>query len=276
MRDAAVGFQCPDCVRQGHRDTRQARTTYGGIRRQGGRSGLITYVLIGINAAVWALILATGGSDSPWVFRLSLNPRGLCAAGDHAGSYYPHATSKGLCSTIADGHFYGFASGDWWEPVTSMFTHVEIWHIGLNMLMLWLFGPQLEMLLGRLRFLGLYLLSGLVGAVGVLFLSSPDSSSLGASGAVFGVAAALLVIGHKQGTDIGPLVAWLGINLVYGFFRANISWQDHLGGFVGGAALAAILIYAPRERRGTWQAAGFAGVAVLVVLAYAVRIAALS
>jgi membrane associated rhomboid family serine protease len=274
MRDASVGFQCPDCVAEGHKDTRQARTAYGGLRP--GNVGLVSKILIGINAAVWVLIMVTGAGNSPWVFRLALIPRGLCASEDHPGRYYPGATSEALCRTAPDGHFYGLAAGDWWEPLTSMFTHVEVLHIGFNMLALWILGPQLEMALGRLRYVGLYLLSGLVGSAAVYLLSDAGTPSLGASGAIFGLMAALLVLAHRVRADVSQLWIWIAINAALTFFGANISWQAHVGGFIGGGVLAVILAYAPRQGRTTWQAAGFGGVAILVALTFALRTAALT
>jgi membrane associated rhomboid family serine protease len=274
MRDAAVGFHCPDCVAEGRRTTRQARTAFGGLRT--GSVGLVCKILIGINAAVWVLIMATGANNSPWVFRLSLIPRGLCAATDHPGNFYPRVTSGAACSQAPDGSWLGVAAGDWWQPLTSMFAHVEVLHIGFNMLALWFLGPQLEMVLGRLRFTALYLLSGLVGSAAVYLLAPPDSTSLGASGAIFGLMAALLVVAHKQRADVSQLMIWIGINAALTFFAAGISWQAHVGGFVGGLVLAGVLVYAPRPNRTAWQTAGFAGVAALVVVAFALRAVALS
>ena len=140
-----------------------------------------------------------------------------------------------------------------------MFAHVEILHIGFNMLALWVLGPQLEMVLGRLRFAALYLLSGLVGSATIYLLAPGDSTSLGASGAIFGLMAALLVVALKAHADISQLMIWIGINAALTFFSSGISWQAHVGGFVGGLVLACILVYAPRENRNAWQAAGFAG-----------------
>jgi membrane associated rhomboid family serine protease len=275
MRDAAVGFQCPDCVAEGHKQTRQARTPYGGLRAS--RQGVVSLTLVAINVAVWLLILATGWQNSPWVFRLSLIPKGLCVATDHPGNYYPRVSSEQLCSTTPDGSWVGLAAGDWWQPLTSMFTHVEVWHIGFNMVALWILGPQLELVLGRLRYTGLYLLSGLVGSAAVYWFSAENVPTLGASGAIFGLMGALLVLALKVGSDVNQLLVWIGINFAITFFAgASISWQGHLGGFLGGIVLAAILAYAPRERRTAWQAAGFAGVAILVALAFAVRTAALT
>ena len=275
MRDASVGFHCPDCVAEGRKDVRQARTAYGGLRQ--GSVGLVSKILIAINVAVWFLILATGWHNSPWFFRLALIPRGICAATDHPGNYYPSVDSASFCSATPDGSWIGVAAGDWWQPLTSMFAHVEIIHIGFNMLALWILGPQLEAVLGRLRFTLLYLLSGLVGSATVYWFSAETTPTLGASGAIFGLMGALLVVALKVGSDVNQLLVWIGINFALTFFAgANISWQGHLGGFVGGIVLGAVLVYAPRERRTAWQAAGFAGVAILVVLAFAVRTATLT
>jgi membrane associated rhomboid family serine protease len=274
MNDAAVGFHCPDCVAEGRRTTRQGRTTYGGLRP--GSDGLVSKVLIAINAAVWVLIMITGGQNSPWVFRLSLIPRGLCVATQHAGNYYPGVHSSGICSTTPDGSWIGVAAGDWWQPLTSMFAHVAVLHIGFNMLALWILGPQLEMVLGRLRFTALYLLSGFVGSAAIYLLAPEDSTSLGASGAIFGLMAALLVVAYKARADVSQLMVWIGINAALTFFASGISWQAHVGGFLGGLVLAGVLVYSPRQNRAVWQAAGFAGVAILVALAFAVRTAALT
>jgi membrane associated rhomboid family serine protease len=275
MRDAAVGFQCPSCVAEARKTTRSGRAPYGGMQTR--RYGVVSKALIAVNGAVWMLIVLTGWSNSPWVYRLALVPRGLCVSGDHAGSFYPRATSEALCATTPDGSFVGVAAGDYYQLVTSMFTHVEVWHIGFNMLALWVLGPQLELMLGWVRFLGVYLLSGLVGSALVYWFSSPATPTLGASGAIFGLMGALLVLAFKVRTDVNQLLMWIGINFAITFFgRGFISWQGHLGGFLGGVALAWMLAYAPREHRTAWQAAGFSAVAALVVLAVAVRTAALT
>jgi membrane associated rhomboid family serine protease len=148
-------------------------------------------------------------------------------------------------------------------------------HIGFNMLALWILGPQLEMVLGRARYLGLYLLSGLVGSVAVYWLSGQATPTLGASGAIFGLMGALLVLAYKVRADVSQLLTWIGLNAALTFFGSGISWQGHLGGFIGGVALAGVIAYAPRERRTAWQAAGFGAVALLVVVAILARTAAL-
>ncbi len=269
MRDASVGFHCPDCVAEGRRTTRQARTAYGGIRP--GSIGLVSKILIAINAGVWALILGTGGNGSAWVDRLSLRPNGLCARGRY-GFDYSHA----VCTSKGGSWLPGVADGAWWQPVTSMFTHVEPLHIGFNMLALWILGPQLEMVLGRVRFTALYLLSGLVGSATVYWIGPEYSPTLGASGAIFGLMAALLVVANKAKADVSQLLVWIGINAALTFFASGISWQAHVGGFVSGLVLAGVLAYAPRPHRTAWQVAGFAGVAILVALVFVLRTTALS
>jgi membrane associated rhomboid family serine protease len=275
MRDASVGFHCPDCIAEGRKDTRQARTAYGGLRS--GSVGLICKILIAINGAVWVLIMVTGGTTSRLVERLALIPEGQC--GDGRGRWIS-GVSEAQCQQIGSGrgvHWVaGVATGAPWQMLTSIFTHVEVLHIGFNMVALWFLGPQLEMVLGRVRFLALYLMSGLVGSVAVYWLSDQNTPTLGASGAIFGLMAALLVIARKQRADVSQLLVWIGINAALTIFASGISWQGHVGGFVGGLVLAYVLAYAPRERRTTWQVAGFAGVGILMVLAFVLRTAALA
>jgi membrane associated rhomboid family serine protease len=276
MNDAAVGFQCPSCIAEGRRTTRQARTAFGGVRS--GTVGVVSKVLIAINAAVWALILATGGNDSSLVGRLALIPKGQC--GDGQGRWLPGIDSEAACRAIPGRGLEwvpGVATGAPWQLVTSMFTHVELFHIGFNMLALWILGPQLELVLGRARFIALYLLSGLVGSAVVYCLSDQNTPTLGASGAIFGLMAGLLVVARKQHADVSQLLVWIGINVAITFFgRSSISWQGHLGGFIGGLVLAGVLAYAPRERRTAWQVGGFACVAVVVLVVFALRTAALT
>ncbi|KRF20683.1 rhomboid family protein [Nocardioides sp. Soil797] len=273
MTPAAVGFQCPECVREGAKQTRSARTPYGGVRTQ--NPGLVSMVLIGINAFVWLLITATGGDRSEWYYRLALMGRGRCEVPD-SGRYYPDVTSSAVCAAQnSAGHpsewLAGVADGSWWQLGTSVFTHVDVLHIAFNLFALWILGPQLEHLLGRTRFLAVYLVSGLAGSAAVYWLTDPTTQTLGASGAVFGLMGALLIIGLKAGGDVTPLLIWIGINVVITFTGGNISWQGHLGGFVGGVLLAGVMAYAPRQRRGLWQALGVGAVLALIVVMFVMR-----
>ncbi len=254
MRPAAVGFQCPECVQEGSRSTRSGRTAYGG--RRPGNPALTSQVLIAVNVAVWLLITVTGGSRSPWVDRLALLPQGGVFG-------FPNGTVQQI---------NGVANGAVWQLLTSMFTQVEIWHIGFNMLALWFLGPQLEAAVGRARFLALYLLSGLTGSLFVYWLAPVHTPTLGASGAIFGLMGGLLVIALKVKADPRQLLVWIGLNFVITVVgRGFISWQGHLGGFIGGCLIGAIIAYAPRKGRTVWQAAGFGVLSAALVVAYVAR-----
>ena len=160
--------------------------------------------------------------------------------------------------------------------MTNGFAHVEVWHIGFNMVALWFLGPQLEAVLGRTRFLALYFISLLAGSALVYWLAPEGSATLGASGAIFGLLGALLVVAYKVGGDVRGLMVWLGLSVVITFVFHNVSWQGHLGGFVGGFLVGAVLVYAPRERRTAIQVAGLSAISVLVIAAIVARTAVLA
>ena len=274
MRDAAVGFQCPGCVAEGARSTRQGRTPYGG-KRPTNPTATVT-AIIATNVAVWLLVLATGARSSAWLDRLALLPSGLCRD-DASGGFYPGLDSAVTCAAAPGSTWYaGVADGALWQLLTSAFLHLEVWHIAFNMLALWVLGPQLEMVVGRARFLALYLLSALAGSTLVFLLENPFAQTLGASGAVFGLMGALLVVALKVKGDVQGLLVWLGINAVITVLGASfISWQGHLGGFLGGVVVAAVLVHSPRTRRTAWQVAGCAFLAAALFALIAVRAAAL-
>jgi len=270
MRDSAVGFQCPECVKEGSRSTRSGRTAYGGLRPS--HAGITSMVIIGLNVAVWVTITATGGRGSRLLDYLALRPNGLCFVPGQGG----FEVSSAQCDAIGGTVYPGVVDGAYWQLLTSAFTHLALWHIGFNMLALWVLGPQLELAIGRMRFIALYLLSALAGSALVYWASAEYGTTLGASGAVFGLMGALLVIAYKVKADVQQILIWLGINAVLTFTIANVSWQGHLGGFLGGVAIAGILVYAPRQRRTLVQMAGLVVLAVLVVAAIAARTASLT
>ncbi|WP_312856446.1 rhomboid family intramembrane serine protease [Nocardioides pelophilus] len=275
MRDAAVGFQCPDCVKEGAKTTRQAQAAYGGKRSA--NPNLTSMVLVALNGLVWVAILATGWAKSTVVDRIALLPTGACGSAADPGSFYPRFDSESLCSRIPDGQWFpGVSDGAYWQLFTSMFAHVAIWHIGFNMVVLYLLGPQIEAVLGRARFLALYLVSGLAGSVCVYWFSGQDSSTLGASGAIFGLLGALLVVAFKVGGNVQSILTWLALNAVITFVVPNVSWQGHLGGFLGGVLVTALLVYAPKERRTLLQVAGLSLMVAALVAATLARTAVLA
>ncbi|MGL4831900.1 MAG: rhomboid family intramembrane serine protease, partial [Propionibacteriaceae bacterium] len=241
MASAPVGFHCPACVAEGIRTTRRTTSPFGGTPSKDPR--LTSLILIGINVAVWLLIIMTGWKNSPWIYHLAQSNNGICT---DMTRYWPRSGS--MCQSVGGQWFPGVHNGAPWQVITAAFTHVEIWHIAFNMIALYQLGPVVESMLGRARFLAVYLGSAITGALLVSWLSS--SWTLGASGAIFGLMAALLIIVYKRGGDLRSVLIWLGVNAIVTVLGASgISWQGHLGGFLGGLALTAIITYAPKKNR---------------------------
>ncbi|MBO8197521.1 rhomboid family intramembrane serine protease [Streptomyces smyrnaeus] len=250
MVTASVGFQCPECVRSGsgtgHRpDANRPRTVAGGRVTEDPR--LVTKVLLGLNVAVFIAVLSVGDRllDQLLLF--------------------------GQAVTEPYGPVEGVAEGQWYRLLTSMFLHQEFWHIAMNMLGLWFLGPPLEAALGRVRFLGLYLLSGLGGGALTFLLVAPQQASLGASGAIFGLFGATAVLMRRLRYDMRPILILLAINLVFTFTWKNIAWEAHVGGLVMGVLLAYAMVHAPRERRALVQYGAFGLLLAVVVVLIVVR-----
>lgn len=271
MVEAHVGVQCPECVREGARATRSAEGPYGGTRSANPR--LTSLVLIGVNVGVFLLIVLTGGGFGRWANRLAITPLGQCLVDDSTGRYYP-GLGQAACNAVQGAYWAdGVATGAWWQLITSAFAHAELLHVATNLLTLYFLGPPLEQVLGRARFLAVYFVSALAGSAAVLWLAAPDSSALGASGAIFGLLGALLLIARKSGGNYQQIAMWLGINVVITVLGgAYISWQGHLGGLIGGLAVAAVLVLTPREQRARWQWPGVIAVTLLLLVLIAVRV----
>ncbi|MGO4856681.1 rhomboid family intramembrane serine protease [Arthrobacter sp. 2MCAF14] len=245
QRAAAVGFQCIDCVNEMKRSTPAARSAYGGAVAAG--RPLATYILIGLCALVYVL---------QWLIPGDVVENQLAFASVYAAPQY--------------GAF------EPWRMLTSAFVHSQgfVLHIVLNMYMLWIFGQVLEPVLGRIRFLAVYLLSAIGGSVGFLLLTPvlPPTGVEGASGAIFGLFGALLVVQSRRGGDTRQLWILIAINGVIGFVIPGIAWQAHLGGLVTGGLCAAVIAFAPRgPRQALLQTAGMALVAGVLVLATVLR-----
>lgn len=264
MVDAAVGFQCPDCTRQGARDMRQGLLPYGGVPSRDPR--LTSIVLIVINTVVWLASTRSSLGD-----RLGLVPRGICLAVNDPSSYYP-GVLKAACGANGGIWADGVASGAWWQVITSVFTHIEFLHLLVNMVSLFIIGPIIERVLGRTRFLILYAIAGLAGSASVMWLTSPESSTVGASGALFGLMGALLLLAYKAKGNYKQVLIVLGANIAFTlFYIGTISWQGHLGGLVGGFIAAWIIAYAPRDRRLQFQVVGLSVLTVIILAAIVAR-----
>ena len=273
MIPAAVGFQCPGCVKAHTRATRQNQGQYGGERSYDPKTTSI--VLIVINAAVWGVIqlAALVKMQDRVVDFLGLLPQGMCLSTVESHVYYPDIGAA-ACQAMADKVWVpGVADGAWWQLFTSIFTHVSIMHIAMNCLTLWFIGPQLEAVLGRVRFIATYLVAGLVGSLFVYWLSGVGTLSYGGSGSLFGLMGALLIVFWRQRADVKQLLMWIGLNVLITVINLGaISWQAHLGGFVGGVILAGIWGFTPNSAsRSRWQWASVAGLVVLIGVGLVVR-----
>jgi membrane associated rhomboid family serine protease len=132
------------------------------------------------------------------------------------------------------------------------------------MVALYMLGPPLEHMFGRVRFLVLYLVSAVGGAATSYLIIQPNALGLGASGAIFGLFGAMLVVSRRMHYDLRPILVVIGINAVIGFTFPNIDWRAHLGGLVTGALVALAMVYAPREHRTLVQVTGTLLVLVLI------------
>jgi membrane associated rhomboid family serine protease len=168
------------------------------------------------------------------------------------------------------------AQGEWWRLLTSTLLHGSILHLLFNMYALYWLGPQLERSLGHIRFAALYVLSALGGSVASYWFSDLRTVSVGASGAIFGLITATIVIGREMRTDVSQLIVLLGINVVIGFWQPGIDWRAHFGGAVTGAAIAFIYTKGTRLNRDQIHRTGLAGIFVVLVLATLARNAQVS
>ncbi|MEV1333549.1 rhomboid family intramembrane serine protease [Micromonospora costi] len=267
MRAASVGHQCPECVSEGRRTVRPARTAFGG--GAAGRHGYVTKALIAVNVLLMLLSIASDrGGDA------AVGGSGL---GGLLGGPTP-LTDWGSVLGLArlpDGTVGGVADGEWYRLITAMFLHFGLPHLLLNMWALWVLGRSLEANLGRLRFLALYLIAGFGGNVAAYLFSAQNATTAGASTAIFGLFAALFLIMRRLGRDTSGILPVLIVNLVFTFAVPSISIAGHLGGLVTGAAMALVLAYAPRSRRSLVQLAGGAIIVLALIGATLIRTAQL-
>lgn len=153
-----------------------------------------------------------------------------------------------------------------WRMITAGFAHSEsnFLHVALNMYSLYIFGSLLEPMLGRLRFLAIWLMSIFGGSVAVMYLNTPDTWVLGASSGVFGLMAAYFVVLRAIGDNSRGMMGLIAINLVFGFFMPGVSWQAHLGGLLAGGAMTAVFT----NSRGSKRAQVIGGFLVALVFVW--------
>jgi membrane associated rhomboid family serine protease len=241
MTPAPVGLRCPDHSgkAQGVRKmTQAAGRSATGFGSQ--HLNAVTLALMAVNIGVVVVELGINGS---------------------------FANNNVFLKGVLWGPFV--AQGDWWRLVTAMFLHANIWHIAVNMWSLYIVGSILEQVIGRWRFLLLYMVSGIAGSAGAL-VWSPTQPTVGASGAIFGILGALFILERRGSISTGGQVAgMIVLNLVITFTLSSIiSVGGHVGGLIGGAALMWMMLH---FRRSNWAilGSGAAIVAISVVIAYA-------
>ncbi|MFI5936223.1 rhomboid family intramembrane serine protease [Actinoplanes sp. NPDC051494] len=249
MNEASVGHQCPECVAQGRRTQRSARTAFGGSAA--GKAGTATKTLIGINVVAMVFSIISGGS-------------GAVAGGGMGGLL---GGSTPLTSWGGVWTYYIAGNNEFYRLFTAMFLHYGVIHLLLNMYALWILGRQLEGALGPLRFTGLYLLAGLGGNVAAYVFTGIDGgNTVGASTAVFGLMAAMLVLLKRLNLSVAPILPVIVINVIFTFTISGISVPGHLGGMFTGFAAAIALAYAPKDRRGLVQGIGLGAILLVLVV----------
>jgi membrane associated rhomboid family serine protease len=224
--EASVGFLCPDDAGGTPQQINRQR-----VKAMRMNSPRVTMNLLIVTTAIWLLQLSPFGRTIEIYF-----------------SYTPIAT------TIAP-----------WQMITAAFLHGSWLHIIFNMYTLYIFGQVLEPMLGRARFLALYLISAFGGSVAVLLFSDPTSTVLGSSGAIYGLMGAYFILLRAIGERSGQLIGLIAINLIFSFLNPGISWQAHIGGLAIGAAVAGIYAATRKAEQKGKQVAGLILLCVALV-----------
>ncbi len=214
MTFSPVGIRCPEHSGQ----AQGARRIVQNVSRSSARyPGIVTKALIAINVGIYLLQLAGGAAinaNSGWIF-------------EHGALFIERINSSD--------ELIGLAHGEWWRLLSAAFLHYGPIHLGMNMLAVWWIGRPLEDWLGPMRYILLYLVAGIAGSAGAL-IASPNAVTVGASGAIFGILGAAIVLERQQTYVLGgSAITLLVVNLAFTFAVPGISIGGHLGGLAGGA-----------------------------------------
>jgi len=249
LRAAPVGHQCVDCIKGGNETVRQPTGVFGG---RVASDTLVTWVLVGLNVAFYLV---------EWIYPKIEDYLAM------VGRIYDPALSQVI----------GVAAGQEYRLLTSAFLHEEGFsgfgpaHIIFNMWALIIVGPPLERLLGRVRYLAVYLLSALGGSVFFYFIAPSTAVALGASGAIFGLFGAWFVVSRRLRVDVRAILFLIAINLALPLFVGGIAWQAHVGGLITGGLITAAYAYAPKNNRTLFQVGATVLMVAVMVIAVLTR-----
>jgi membrane associated rhomboid family serine protease len=244
LRPAAVGFQCPDCVKQGNATVRRATAPYGG--RIVARPGVVSLILGLLNVIAFVVTVATA-------------PGGL--TGNTGSKLFDELELVPVRVAV---------DGEYWRLLGSAFLHIGLLHLAGNLLALAIVGPALERVFGWWRFLAIYLVGALGGSVAVYLFGSPFGAVAGASGAIYGLFAATLIVVRKLGLDARFMVLAVALNFAVSF-APGISLLGHLGGFISGGLLTLAMVYAPKASRTALQILAIGVLVAIMVSAVLIR-----
>jgi len=246
LREAAVGFQCIDCVQSGQRQQRTQRKQYDA-------AGLTSRTIVGARFSERAIVTPV---------LIALNVLVYLITAVQAQSPMNNDASQLFNDGVMFSPSVAF-NGEWWRLITSGFLHYGLIHIAVNMLSLWMLGKDLELLLGKLRFTIVYFMSLIGGSVAVYLFADPGVGTAGASGAIYGLLGAILIAILRLKMNPTQVIGVIALNLIITISIPGISLFGHVGGFVIGAIAMAALVFAPLKKRAAWQA----GALVLVTIA---------
>jgi membrane associated rhomboid family serine protease len=268
MIAAPVGHQCPTCVAEARREYRRGPGRRVAVSNA--RATSVTSVLLVLMGAGYLLEVVAGGA-------------GALLSGPNATQLVRLGAAVGL-APMPNGDVVGIATGEEWRMLTAIFLHGGILHLLLNGWALWLFGPVVEQELGRVRFLLIFLATGLfASAASYAFVPNPVQVSVGASGAIFGIVGAFVAYNYRHrelalaAARLRGLVPFLILNLFISFAgRSIIDWRAHLGGFIAGLVAGVVAEgWGRRSTRTVVAMVGFVGIVVTALALSAWRTAQL-
>ncbi len=255
MVPAAVGYQCPECVKEAkqefHRPAKRVSTGPA-------RGFSITNTILVVLGIMYVVEIIAGGAGNIFA---GPGPVELIKVGANIG-----------LAQLPNGDIVGVAAGQEWRLLTSMFLHGGLIHLLLNAYVLFIFGNVVEQELGRWRFVAIYVATGLVASAASYAFGPLSVAGVGASGAIYGLFGAFLAYNWRRrelafyAARVRSAATLILLNLVFTFAIPNIDWRAHLGGLVAGIAAGFAAEGTGSARSRSWMFAGVI-VALLVVAA---------